>query len=104
MTYDQWKTESGYAERDPEPESFRRRPPCGEPLDIPRTTSSAGSAETVLNHGNPSSSRRECPYCGATEGLRIKSDGAGFDTPEYTCEGCFTASDEGPSFDDLPAA
>jgi hypothetical protein len=71
VTYDQWKTESGYAEKTPEQE----------------------------NDGRP-----ECPYCGTTEGLRIKGDGSGVEAPEYTCGGCFTASDEGPSFDDLPSA
>jgi DNA (cytosine-5)-methyltransferase 1 len=44
-----------------------------------------------------------CPYCGATEGLRVKSNGGGFEEPEYTCEGCFTGSDDGPGFDDLPS-
>lgn len=28
----------------------------------------------------------ECPYCGATEGLRMVHDGGGFVEPEYTCE------------------
>jgi hypothetical protein len=52
-------------------------------------------------------SRPECPYCGATEDLRLKCDG-GFSTfgfciaePEYTCEACFTPRDDGPCFDDL---
>jgi hypothetical protein len=43
----------------------------------------------------------ECPYCGATEGLRVKSSGSGIEAPEYTCEGCFTGTDDSPSFDDL---
>lgn len=43
-----------------------------------------------------------CPYCGATEGLRVKCDGGGYIAPEYTCEDCFTATDTGPCFDDLP--
>jgi len=47
-------------------------------------------------------SKPECPYCGATEGLRVKSNGAGFEAPEFTCEGCFTGTDDGPCFDDLP--
>ena len=54
-------------------------------------------------------SKPECPYCGITEGLRIKSDG-GLSTfgfllmpPEYTCEDCFAGTDDGPCFDDLPA-
>lgn len=44
----------------------------------------------------------ECPYCGATEGLRMVHDGGGFTAPEYTCEADFTAPDDGPCFDDLP--
>lgn len=40
-----------------------------------------------------------CPYCLATEGLRIASDGRG--GPDYICEGCFTPADDGPCFDDL---
>lgn len=46
----------------------------------------------------------ECPYCGATEGLRMVNDGGGFIAPSYTCEDCFTTSDDGPCFDDLPVA
>lgn len=46
--------------------------------------------------------KAECPYCGATEGLRIKCGGGGFESPEYTCEACFIGIDTGPSFDDLP--
>ena len=54
------------------------------------------------------SKKPECPHCGATEGLRIKCDGGEFAfgyriaPVEYTCEGCFTGTDDGPSFDDLP--
>lgn len=44
----------------------------------------------------------ECPYCGATEGLRVRCDGGGYIAPEYTCENCFTGQDDGPCFDDLP--
>lgn len=43
----------------------------------------------------------ECPYCGATEGLRVKCDGGGYIAPEYTCADCFTGQDDGPTFDDL---
>lgn len=46
----------------------------------------------------------ECPYCGATEGLRIKCDSYGPIAPELTCEACFTGTDTGPSFDDLKPA
>ena len=46
--------------------------------------------------------RPECPYCGATEGLRVPCDGGGHIPPEYTCETCFTPRDDGPCFDDLP--
>lgn len=45
-----------------------------------------------------------CPYCGTTKGLRQVCDGGGFTAPEYTCEACFTPSDTGPCFDDLPRA
>ncbi|PWJ88401.1 hypothetical protein C8D77_111124 [Mesorhizobium loti] len=44
----------------------------------------------------------ECPYCGATKGLRYKHRGYGPVPPEVTCEGCFTPRDDGPTFDDLP--
>lgn len=49
----------------------------------------------------------ECAYCDATDHLRIESDGGMFafgrciEAPEYTCEKCFTGTDDGPSFDDL---
>jgi hypothetical protein len=43
----------------------------------------------------------ECPYCGTTEGLRAIHKGCGSVPAEYTCEGCFTAQDDGPCFDDL---
>ncbi|MGX5803370.1 hypothetical protein ACWGS9_19240 [Bradyrhizobium sp. Arg314] len=46
-------------------------------------------------------SKIECPYCGATEGLRVACD-CGIETPDYICEGCFTPTDTGPCFDDLP--
>ncbi len=49
-----------------------------------------------------------CPYCGESNGLRMKHDG-GYSVfgwrvmdPEYSCEGCFTGTDTGPCFDDLP--
>lgn len=44
----------------------------------------------------------ECPYCGTTEGLRQLHDGGGWIEPEYSCEACFTSSDDGACFDDLP--
>lgn len=44
----------------------------------------------------------ECPYCGATTGLRMKHDGYGSIPAEYTCEGCFKGTEDGPGFDDLP--
>lgn len=50
------------------------------------------------------SPRPSCPYCGTTKELRQVHDGGGFTDPEYTCEACFTPSDTGPCFDDLPAA
>lgn len=51
---------------------------------------------------NSEQAKPACPYCGTTEGLRVKCDGSGYIAPEYTCEGCFTATDTGPCFDDLP--
>jgi hypothetical protein len=44
----------------------------------------------------------ECPYCGATEGLRVACKGFGPFAPDYICETCFTGQDDGPCFDDLP--
>lgn len=44
----------------------------------------------------------ECLYCGATDGLRVKCDGGGYIAPEYICADCFTGTDTGPCFDDLP--
>ena len=44
----------------------------------------------------------KCPYCGGAEGLRYKHRGYGSIAPEVTCEGCFTGTDTGPCFDDLP--
>jgi hypothetical protein len=46
----------------------------------------------------------ECPYCGATKGLRVKCDGGGYIAPDYICEECFTGTDTGPCFDDLVPA
>lgn len=43
----------------------------------------------------------ECPHCGKTEGLRVKSSSFAPGEPEYICEGCFTPADDGPCFDDL---
>lgn len=48
--------------------------------------------------------KHECPYCGATEGLRIASRDPWGGNVELICEGCFTGQDDGPCFDDLPAA
>ncbi|MCA0032707.1 hypothetical protein [Mesorhizobium sp. B263B2A] len=51
-----------------------------------------------------------CEYCGATSGLRITADGGMFafgfriQPAQYTCADCFTGTDTGPSFDDLPLA
>jgi hypothetical protein len=46
----------------------------------------------------------ECPYCGATKGLRVACDGGGFVAPDYICADCFMGQDEGPCFDDLAEA
>lgn len=45
-----------------------------------------------------------CAYCDETENLRMLHDGGGFIEPDYICEDCFTPSDTGPCFDDLPVA
>ena len=45
-----------------------------------------------------------CEYCETTEGLRQHHDGGGYIAPDYICEDCFTGSDTGPGFDDLPLA
>jgi len=46
----------------------------------------------------------ECPYCGATTGLRIECQGDGLRVQtDYICADCFRGADDGPSFDDLPA-
>jgi hypothetical protein len=43
----------------------------------------------------------ECPYCGATEGLRVACDRWTIEAPDYICADCFTPPDDGPCFDDL---
>ena len=45
-----------------------------------------------------------CSYCDATEGLRQHHDGGVYIAPDYVCEECFTGTDTGPCFDDLPLA
>jgi len=45
-----------------------------------------------------------CAYCDQTEGLRQYHDGGGYIEQDYICEDCFTGTDTGPSFDDLPLA
>lgn len=44
-----------------------------------------------------------CWMCDADEGLRICSQDPWGGNTEYVCSGCFTGSDTGPCFDDLPA-
>jgi hypothetical protein len=47
----------------------------------------------------------ECAFCGTREGLRVVCEGWGVGVgPDYRCEGCFTGTDTGPCFDDLPEA
>lgn len=59
---------------------------------------------TYVEPYDPRLAKPECPYCGATEALRVKHDGGRFEASEFTCEACFTGTDTGPSFDDLPLA
>jgi len=42
-----------------------------------------------------------CPYCGATENLRISVQDPWGRIHEVICEDDFTATDDGPCFDDL---
>lgn len=44
-----------------------------------------------------------CAYCDETEGLRALHDLNGVDEQDFICEQCFTPTDDGPCFDDLPA-
>lgn len=68
----------------------------------------AGHSKLVYNKATRTidtvTSLPECPYCGATTGLRALHGGWGIVPPEYTCEADFTPRDDGPCFDDLPAA
>ena len=43
-----------------------------------------------------------CWLCETTEGLRQRHGGFWDVPPEYVCEECFTPTDDGPCFDDLP--
>lgn len=43
----------------------------------------------------------ECPYCGTTHGLRIKSVNPRTGEIDPICSDCFTGMDDGPCFDDL---
>lgn len=63
-------------------------------------THDAGGGNVQVNRGQGWVAHC-CPYCGTTEGLRVKCEGYGPVAPEYTCEACFTGTDTGPSFDDL---
>lgn len=67
-----------------------------------RSGFAAGLAHARAVFMAPPSAGVECPYCGATSGLRYKHRGYGPVAPEVTCEGCFTPRDDGPCFDDLP--
>lgn len=47
--------------------------------------------------------KHECPYCGATDGLRIAQDGREYGLGvDLICEDDYSGGDEGPCFDDLP--
>lgn len=46
--------------------------------------------------------RLACAYCDATENLRQLHDGGGYIPQDYICADCFTPTDDGPGFDDLP--
>jgi hypothetical protein len=47
---------------------------------------------------------RECAYCGTTEGLRIAGTDCNGRPDDFICAACFTGTDTGPCFDDLPVA
>ena len=43
---------------------------------------------------------KQCYDCGTTHNIRCISDGWGPIKPEYSCEGCFISTDEGPCWDE----
>lgn len=45
-----------------------------------------------------------CAYCDGLDNVRMRCDGGGFIAPDYVCAECFKPRDDGPCFDDLPAA
>ena len=65
--------------------------------------------EAILKSLEPSRKPKspiECAYCGTTNGLRIHHEplpgwGERYEA-DYVCEDCFTGTDTGPCFDDLP--
>lgn len=57
----------------------------------------------TLTERNPSERPvHECPYCGATNGLRIARQDPRTGVIDPICGDCFTSMDDGPCFDDLP--
>ena len=55
-----------------------------------------------MQHTDFKASTPACPYCGTTHGLRIASQDPWGGHKEYICAECFTGTDTGPCFDDLP--
>ena len=46
-------------------------------------------------------SRPACPYCGLLDDVRVWNHGDP-ELQDFICEDCFSPSDTGPCFDDLP--
>lgn len=79
--------------------------PTAESLEAAVTVYERALAEcTALIESRQPKKELHCVFCGKTEGLRQIHDGGGYVPPEYICEGCFTPTDTGPCFDDLPEA
>lgn len=63
------------------------------------------AAKAAFEVATSAAMKPACEYCGTTQALRISSDGSAYALPvDHVCADCFTSTDEGPSFDDLPLA